>query len=75
MNDPSSSFKALADIIETDQAIATKVLRLSNSAYYGLAGKVSSVQHTAVLLGYKTVGEVVAVGWFFKHAGGVSVRV
>jgi len=61
MNDPASSFKALADILESDQAMATRVLRLSNSAYYGLVGKVTSVQHAAVLLGYKTVGEVVSM--------------
>jgi HD-like signal output (HDOD) protein len=61
MNDPASSFKALADILETDQAMATRVLRLANSAYYGLAGKVSSVQHASVLLGYKTVGEIVSM--------------
>ena len=61
MNDPASSFKALADILETDQAMATRVLRLSNSAYYGLAGKVASVQHASVLLGYKTVGEIVSM--------------
>ena len=61
MNDPKSNFKALSDILETDQAMATRVLRLSNSAYYGLAGKVSSVQHASVLLGYKTVGEIVSM--------------
>ncbi len=61
MSDPKSNFKALADILESDQAMATRVLRLSNSAYYGLAGKVSSVQHAAVLLGYQTVGEIVSM--------------
>jgi HD-like signal output (HDOD) protein len=61
MNDPKSNFKALSDILETDQAMATRVLRLSNSAYYGLAGKVSSVQHASVLLGYQTVGEIVSM--------------
>jgi len=61
MDDPKSNFKALSDILETDQAMATRVLRLSNSAYYGLAGKVSSVQHASVLLGYKTVGEIVSM--------------
>ena len=69
MNDPTSSFKALADILEKDQAMATRVLRLSNSAYYGLAGKVTSVQHAAVLLGYKTVGEVVAMATSSKLLG------
>ena len=61
INDPTSSFKALADILETDQAMATRVLRLANSAYYGLAGKVTSVQHASVLLGQKTVGEIVSM--------------
>jgi HD-like signal output (HDOD) protein len=61
MNDPKSNFKALSDILETDQAMATRVLRLANSAFYGLAGKVSSVQHASVLLGYKTVGEIVSM--------------
>jgi HD-like signal output (HDOD) protein len=69
MNDPTSSFKALADILEKDQAMATRVLRLSNSAYYGLAGKVTSVQHAAVLLGYKTVGEVVQMASSSKLLG------
>jgi len=69
MNDPTSSFKALADILEKDQAMATRVLRLSNSAYYGLAGKVTSVQHAAVLLGYRTVGEVVAMATSSKLLG------
>jgi len=69
MNDPTSGFRALADILEKDQAMATRVLRLSNSAYYGLAGKVTSVQHAAVLLGYKTVGEVVAMATSSKLLG------
>lgn len=61
MGDPNSNFKELSDILETDQAMAARVLRLSNSAYYGLAGKVTSLQHASVLLGYKTLGEVVAM--------------
>ena len=61
MNDPKSNFRSLSDILETDQALAARVLRLANSAYYGLAGKVSSVQHASVLLGYKTVGEIVSM--------------
>jgi len=30
MNDPESNFKALSDILETDQVMAARVLRLSN---------------------------------------------
>ncbi len=61
MGDPNSSFKELADILETDQAIATRVLKLSNSAYYGMGGKVSSIQHASVVLGHKTIGELMTM--------------
>ena len=58
---PDSNVKELAKVIELEQAIATRVLRLANSAYYGLSGKVSSVQHASVLLGYKSLGELISV--------------
>lgn len=61
MADPNSSFKDLADLFEKDQALATKVLRLANSAYYGLSGKVSSIQHASVLLGHQTLGELITM--------------
>lgn len=62
MADPNSDFKSLADLFETDQAIATKILKLANSPYYGMGGKVSSIQHAAVVLGHKTLGEIITIG-------------
>ena len=62
MSDPHSDFKSLADLFETDQAIAAKVLKLANSPYYGMGGKVSSIQHASVVLGYKTLGELITMG-------------
>jgi HD-like signal output (HDOD) protein len=44
---------------ETDQAIAAKVLKLANSSYYGLSGKVASIQHASVVLGHRTLGELI----------------
>lgn len=58
INSPASSFKDLARVIETDQAIVTRILKIANSPYYGLSGKVSSVQHASVVLGSKTLMEV-----------------
>ena len=46
---------------EKDQSIVTKVLRLGNSAYYGVSGKIATVQHAAVLLGQKTLGEIITM--------------
>jgi putative nucleotidyltransferase with HDIG domain len=61
IRNPDSNTKDIAKVIETDQAIATKVLRIANSAYYGMAGKISSIQHASVVLGLKTLGEIVTI--------------
>jgi HD-like signal output (HDOD) protein len=58
---PASSFKDLAEVVETDQAIVTRILKIANSPFYGLSGKVSSVQHASVVLGMKTLMEVLTL--------------
>jgi len=59
--DPDSSLKKLADIIETDQALVAKVLTLANSAFYGVSGMVSSIQHASVLLGQKALVQLITI--------------
>jgi HD-like signal output (HDOD) protein len=54
-NDPASSATNLKDIIMTDQAFAAKVLRLVNSPYYGFSGKITTITHAIVVLGFGTV--------------------
>ncbi len=61
MANPSSTFKDLGGIIETDQAIAGRVLKLANSAYYGLRGMVSSIHQASVVLGFEALGELISV--------------
>lgn len=61
MANPNSSFKDLAIIFVTDQAIATRVLKMANSAYYGLTQRVSSIQQASVVLGHKTLAELITV--------------
>jgi HD-like signal output (HDOD) protein len=61
MADPNSSFKEIANVIETDQAIAAKILKVANSAYYGLSGMVSSIHQASVVLGYKTLEQVITM--------------
>ena len=61
MEDPGSSLKELSAVIEHDQAIVARVLALANSAYYGLSGLVSSIQHASILLGQKTLGELITI--------------
>ncbi|MBF0226437.1 MAG: HDOD domain-containing protein [Desulfobacterales bacterium] len=59
INDPDSSLKELADLFETDQALAMKVLRLANSVYYSRLSKVRSIQGAALVLGFNTLGEMI----------------
>lgn len=59
LSDPDSGLKELASVIATDPAISVRILKIANSAYYGLAGKVTSIGHASVLLGGKTLGEIV----------------
>ncbi|MDY6836690.1 MAG: HDOD domain-containing protein [Thermodesulfobacteriota bacterium] len=67
--DPNSSFKDLAIVLVSDQAIAAKVLKLANSAYYGLSKRVSSIKHAAVVLGYRTIAELVSLAATSKLMG------
>ncbi|MFO7643159.1 MAG: HDOD domain-containing protein [Desulfosarcina sp.] len=61
MANPMSGFKEIAEVIETDQAIAAKVLQVANSAYYGLSGMVSSIHQATVVLGYKTLEQLITM--------------
>lgn len=61
MQSSSSGMKQLSEVIETDQAITAKILRMANSSYYGLSGKVSSIKHAATLLGNIKVGDIITM--------------
>ncbi|MDZ7372333.1 MAG: HDOD domain-containing protein [candidate division KSB1 bacterium] len=55
MRAPESSASQIARLIEADQALASKVLRLVNSSYFGLPRKITSLRQAIVLLGFNAV--------------------
>jgi len=59
--DPNVSFSDLANLIETDQAIVARVLKMANSAFYGAVGKIASVKQASVVLGLKTLNELLSL--------------
>jgi putative nucleotidyltransferase with HDIG domain len=61
LSNPDSSAKELAELLETDASIAAQVLKMANSAFYGLRGKVSSIQHASMVLGFRNLGDIVSV--------------
>ncbi|MDY6903248.1 MAG: HDOD domain-containing protein [Thermodesulfobacteriota bacterium] len=59
IQDESASIKTITQAIEKDQSIVSKLLKLVNSAFYGVSSKVTSVNEAVVLLGFNTLRNVV----------------
>jgi HD-like signal output (HDOD) protein len=55
MNNPRSSMGQIAAIVAKDQALASRAIRLVNSAYYARASRVNSIQQAIITLGLKTL--------------------
>ena len=54
-DDPGLDVATLARKISQDQIVAAKVLRVANSAFYGLSRQVGSIQEAVVILGFGSV--------------------
>lgn len=65
--DDKTSAMDLAQVLATDQALTAKLIRISNSAYYGFARRISTVREAVVMLGFKQVRQV-AVGASLMNA-------
>lgn len=57
----SASAASVAKIIVTDQALSARVLRLANSAYYGLSRRIVDLPEAVVVLGMKSVKNLALV--------------
>ena len=55
VSEPNASVQDLNKIISSDVALASKILRLANSAYYGLSRQVSTITEAVVYLGFNMV--------------------
>jgi len=58
VNDPKSSAAQVGGAIKRDPATAARILRLVNSAHYGLPTKVQTVQQAVSLLGFKVIRSI-----------------
>lgn len=52
---PTVSAEEIGTIIEKDQVLAAKVLRLANSPFYGFPSRIGSVSHAVIVLGFNVV--------------------
>jgi putative nucleotidyltransferase with HDIG domain len=58
INDPNVGARQLADIVTSDQTLTAKVLKLVNSSFFGLRGKVQNISHAVTMLGFSTLRQL-----------------
>lgn len=54
-SDPNYSLDSISQIVESDIALTTEVLKLTNSSYFAVTQNVSSVAHAVRMLGMETL--------------------
>ena len=59
LEDPDASIIEIEDILRHDPGLTGNVLKLANSAYFGIPSKVSSVKQGVLLLGFKRLIQLV----------------
>lgn len=59
LDDENLKSKVLAETIERDQMLTTRVLRVANSPYYGFTRKISTVELAIALIGINTIRDIV----------------
>lgn len=58
VEDPRSTARDLHDVIKYDPALSVKVLKVVNSAFYGLPGQIASIDRAIILLGLSAVKNI-----------------
>ncbi|WP_430474056.1 HDOD domain-containing protein [Thalassospira lucentensis] len=53
--DPNYSLQSITEIVESDIALTTEILKLTNSSYFAVTQNVSSVSHAVRMLGMETL--------------------
>lgn len=69
LNQANASADQAARLIGQDLALSAKVLRLANSAFYGIPRTISSVDQAIVILGFQTVRSLVMSASVMKILG------
>jgi putative nucleotidyltransferase with HDIG domain len=71
LEDPRMSAADLGRLIESDAALSDRIIRLSNTAFYRLSGKVSNAWRAVTVLGLATVRAIATTAAFdlFEELG------
>ena len=61
-NDPNTDTKKVGQHIAMDQVLVARVLRMANSARFGLSRQIASVDDSIMVLGFNAVRTLVVAG-------------
>ncbi len=71
VEDPRGTAAQLHKIVTHDPALVTRILKVVNSAFYGLPGQIASIERAIVLLGLnavKNIAVAASIGQLFRGA-------
>jgi len=74
LEDPTSSAADVGNRLSKDEGLVVRVLRLANSAYYGLSRRITGVSEAIAFLGFKTVKSIVLAASVYKFMDNVLHR-
>jgi len=75
VEDPKSTARDLHDVIRNDPALSARILKVVNSAFYGLPGQISSIDRAIVLLGLSAVKNIsIAASMTHLFNGGTAIE-
>lgn len=69
---PRSTMESIGEIIIRDQSLTSRLLALSNSAFYGFSRRVETIPHAIQLLGLKQMRDLVMATSVIEAFEGVS---
>ena len=76
MSNPVMDGKSMQKIISTDQALASKILKIANSALYSFSKEITSLSHAISIIGFNTITSLVIASStknaFFKGKMGLQ---
>lgn len=73
--DPDVTVEALNEVIIVDQALTANILKLCNSAYYGLPREIASIKQAVTYLGFSTIRNLVLTSFLSNVYGGAVTAV
>ena len=71
-DDEKTSALELAQVLSADQALTAKLIKISNSSFYGFSRGVSTVKEAVILLGFREVKRLAISASMIAHLRAVK---